>query len=232
MDSNSGLLRWFANFPLILMARKPGFLETQRHPETFQPSLVVPGRDVTISLVPEARILGRIILPSSNASDRITVHLYRRQILEGRGHWTLAGSVEARLSGEFRFSDLESGTYKLLTGELMDRDPLTFDPRGPMYGYPPAYFPNATDFQTAGAIQMTAGATFQAELSPVRQAYYPIKVPVTNGPIDNQIEVSVSVHGHKGPGFTLGYNPGSRESRAGCRTEPTLSKQRTMEESD
>jgi len=150
--------------------------------------------------------VGRVILPSSNASDRITVHLYRRQILEGRGHWTLAGSVEARLSGEFRFADLETGTYKLLTGELMDRDPLTFDPRGPMYGYPPVYFPNATDFQTAGVIQLTAGATFQAELSPIRQAYYPIKIPVTNGPNDNQLEVSVSVHGRKGPGFTLGYN--------------------------
>jgi hypothetical protein len=210
-ESYSGPLRSSTNFPTILMARKPGFLEWDRHPQTWQPSPVLPGKDVMIALVPEARIVGRVILPSSNASDRITVHLYRRQILEGRGHWTLAGSVEARLSGEFRFSDLEAGTYKLLTGELMDRDPLTFDPRGPMYGYPPAYFPNATDFQTAGAFPLTAGSTFQAELSPVRQPYYPIKVPVTNGPIDNQIEVSVSVHGRKGPGFTLGYN--RREQR-------------------
>jgi len=210
-ESYSRPLRSFTNFPTILMARKPGFLEWEHHPQTWQPSPVVPGRDVMIALGPEARVVGRVILPSSNASDRITVHLYRRQILEGCGHWTLAGSVEARLSGEFRFSDLEAGTYKLLTGELMDRDPLTFDPRGPMYGYPPAYFPSATDFQTAAPIQLTAGATFQAELSPARQAYYPIKVPVTNGPIDNQIEVSVSVHGRKGPGFTLGYN--RREQR-------------------
>jgi hypothetical protein len=209
--SYNGPLRSFTNFPVVLIARKPGFLDPTHHPQTWQPSPVVRGRDVMIVLVPEARVVGRVILPSSNASDRITVHLYRRRILEGRGHWTLAGSVEARLSGEFRFPELEAGTYKLLTGELMDRDPLTFDPRGPMYGYPPAYFPNATDFQTAGATQLTAGATFQAELSPVRQAYYPIKVPVTNGPIDNQIEVSVSVHGRKGPGFTLGYNP--REQR-------------------
>src|SRR6476646_5934939 len=199
-ENYSGPPRSFTNFPAILMARKPGFLELQHHPQLWQPSLVIPGRDVMLALVPEARILGRVVLPSSNASDRITVHLYRRQILEGRGHWTLAGSVEARLSGEFRFSDLEAGTYKLVTGELMDRDPLTFDPRGPMYGYPPAYFPNATDFQTAGAIQLTAGGTFQGELAPIRQAYYPIKVPVTNGPIDDQIEVSVSAHGHKGPG--------------------------------
>ncbi len=138
MESYSGPLRSFTNSPTILMARKPGFLEREHHAQTWQPSPVVPGRDVMIALVPEARILGRVVLPSSNASDRITVHLYRRQIVEGRGHWTLAGSIEARLSGEFRFSDLEAGTYKLLTGELMDRDPLMFDPRGPMYGYPPS----------------------------------------------------------------------------------------------
>ena len=204
-------LRFFTGFPTILTARKPGFLEWEHHPQTWRPSPVVPGMDAVILLMPEARIVGQVVLPSSNASDRITVHLYRRQVLEGRGHWTLAGSIEARLSGEFRFSDLEAGTYKLLTGELMDRDPLTFDPRGPMYGYPPVYVPNATDFQTAGAIQLVAGATFQAELSPVRQAYYPIKVPIANGPINNQIEVNVAVHGRKGPGFTLGYN--AREQR-------------------
>jgi hypothetical protein len=196
----------YANFPAVLIARKPGFLSSDRQGGIFvhAPTVVI-GKDVTIALVPEARIVGRVALPSSNASDRIPVHLYRRQILEGRGHWTHATTVRARSSGEFRLADLEPGTYKLLTGELMDRDPLTFDPRGPIYGYPPAYFPNATDFQTAGAIQLTAGMTFQAELSPVRQRYYPVKVPVTNGPTDDQIQVSVSVQGRKGPGFELGY---------------------------
>lgn len=88
----------------------------------------------------------------------------------------------------------------------MDRDPLTFDPRGPMYGYPPVYFPNAADFESAGTIQLTPGMTLQAELSPVRQPYYPVKVRVTNGPTDDQLQVSVSVRGRKGPGFALGYS--------------------------
>ncbi len=196
----------FANVPGMLMARKPGFLGLERNSwgQTQVPAVI--GKEVTIALVPEARIVGRVTFPGSNASDRITVQLYRRQIFEGRARWSRAGDVAARSTGEFRFADLEPGTYKLLTGELMDRDPLTFDPRGPIYGYPPVYFPNSTDFQTSGTIQLTAGMTFQAELSPVRQPYYPVSVLVTNGPADEQVEVSVSVQGRKGPGFSLGYN--------------------------
>jgi len=201
---------FYAASPGMLMARKPGFLGAEGR-QVWDQAAVVPGKDVTIALVPEGRIVGRVVLPTSNASDRITVRLYRRLILEGRGHWTQAGDIIARSNGEFRFADLEPGAYKLLTGELMDRDPLTFDPRGPIYGYPPAYFPNATDFQTAGTIQLTPGMTFQAELSPVRQPYYPVKIPVTNVPPDSQIIVSVSVQGRKGPGFELGYN--MREQR-------------------
>ena len=206
----------YANVPAVLIARKPGFLSSDRQGGVFvhAPTVLI-GKDVGIALVPEARIVGRVALPSSNASDRIPVHLYRRQILEGRGHWTHATTVRARSNGEFRFADLEPGTYKLLTGELMDRDPLTFDPRGPIYGYPPVYFPNATDFQTAGAIQLTPGMTFQAELSPVRQRYYPVRVPVANGPTDDQIQVSVSVQGRKGPGFELGYSRDAQQIEGG-----------------
>jgi hypothetical protein len=196
----------YADLPGMLRARKPGFLGLERHPQIWNQTPVVMGKEVVLTLVPEARIVGRVVLPSSNASDPITVELYRRQILQGRANWSYFGDVAARSNGEFRFADLEPGTYKLLTGELMDRDPLTLDPRGPMYGYPPAYFPNATDFQTAGAIQLTPGMTSQAELTPLRQPYYPVKVPVTNEPADQQIEVSVSVHGRRGPGFKLGYN--------------------------
>ncbi len=197
----------YANFPWMLAARKPGFLGLEPRTQIWDGAPVVEGKDVTVTLVPEARIVGRVVLPTPNASERITVELYHRHIVQGRSQWAWEKNVAARSNGEFRFADLEAGTYKLLTGELMDRDPLTVDPRGPIFGYPPVYFPNALDFHSAGEIQLAAGTTFQAELSPVRQPYYPVKVPVTNGPTDNELMVSVSVQGRKGPGFELGYNP-------------------------
>jgi hypothetical protein len=206
-DQTSGVVRLSTSIMLnySLTARKPGFLNSDNRSWAQPPSFT--GSELTLTLVPEALIVGRVVLPSSNQADRIQVDLYRRMVTEGRARWVPSDSLVARSNGEFRFAGLGPGTYKLFTREHVDRDPLTFDPRGPIYAYPPAYFPNATDFETGAPIQLTAGTTFQAEISPVRQAYYPVKVPVTNASSDTQIMINVSVQGRKGPGFTLGYNP-------------------------
>lgn len=188
------------NRPAILMARKPGFLEARRGESTGS------GDEITLSLVPEALVVGRVSLPTAEAAERIQVELYRRQVREGRPHWVPAGSVMARSNGEFRFAELAAGSYKLLTREMLDRDPLTFDPRGQLYGYPPVYYPAATDFTSAGIIQLEPGKIFQADLRVMRQAYYPVKVPVANVPPGIGLAVVVLVQGHRGPGFALGYN--------------------------
>jgi hypothetical protein len=198
-----------ANYVGMLLVSKPGFLNPQRNAMANQ-RFINNEKQLTIAIVPEALIVGQVVLPP-NTGDRIEVNLYRRLIPEGRPHWIRAGVQQSRANGEFRFFDLEPGTYKLLTSEMMDRDPLTFEPGGPMYGYPPAYFPHAVNFATAEAIELKAGMTFQAELTPVRQRYYSVELPVTNGPSEGLSEVSVSMQGGKGPGYALGYD--SRHQR-------------------
>lgn len=185
-----------------LMARKPGFL-----PEAHPIANLSAEKALTISLTPEALILGRVLLPSSEDADRIRVELYRQQVREGQAHWVSKAMVTTRSKGEFRFAELSPGTYKLLTRELLDRDPLSFDPRGQLYGYPPVYFPNAEDFASAQAIQLSAGQIYQGDIPLVRQPYYPVKVPVANAPTVG-VNVSISAEG-RGPGYELGYN--SRE---------------------
>ena len=193
----------FYNVSAQLMARKPGFLDSGMSSSPPQSTV---GDDITIALVPESRIVGRVNLPSSNQSDRITVQVYKRQVRDGRAFWTPGASATTRSNGEFRIANLMAGTYKIFTSELMDRDPITFDPRGQLYGYPPIYYPAATDFASASAITLEAGKTFQVELAPVLQPYYPVKIAVTNFPAQNGVNVSVALQGHKGPGYSLGYN--------------------------
>jgi hypothetical protein len=187
-----------------LLARKPGFLTDQTPVQSPQPYTT---KELTISLIPEGLIVGRVVLPTSEPSDTIELELYRRQVQEGRAHWVRTAGASTKSNGEFRFADLAAGTYKLLTRELMDRDPLTFDPRGQLYGYPPVYFPNATDFAAAQTIHLTAGQIFQADLSLVRHEYYSVKVPVANV-LENArgLAIVVSAQGHRGPGYALGYN--------------------------
>jgi hypothetical protein len=187
-----------------LMARKPGFLTDQNATRNLQGDAA---KEITIPLTPEALIVGRVVLATSEPSDTIQLELYRRQVQEGLAHWILSGSASTKSNGEFRFAELAAGSYKLLTRELLDRDPLTFDPRGQLYGYPPAYFPNATNFEAAQTIQLVAGQTFQADISLVRHAYYQVKVAVANVPeMVHGINVIVSPQGQRGPGFALGYN--------------------------
>ena len=186
-----------------LMARKPGFINDQITQSLHSGKS---GKEVTLPLTPEALMVGRVVLPTSEASDTIQLDLYRRQVREGRARWILVGSASTKSNGEYRFAELSAGSYKLLTRELMDRDPLIFDPRGQQYGYPPVYFPNATDFAAAHTIQLAAGQIFQADISLVRHAYYPVKVPVANAPPGLGINIVVDVQGHRGPGFSLGYN--------------------------
>ncbi len=187
-----------------LLAKKPGFLIDENASQIILTNSV--DQNVTIPLVPEALILGRVNLPNADGTDRLQVELYRRQIEEGRENWASAGMVQARANGEFRFAELAAGTYKVFTHEQLDRDPLTFDPRGQLYGYPPVFYPSSSDFASASAIRVAPGATVNLNLSPTRREYYPIKVGVLNTPQGQGLQIEVWAQGRPGPGFSLGYD--------------------------
>lgn len=185
--------------PTDLTARKPGFLVDR---STLMPGPV--DKNNVIWLIPEALIVGHVVLPSSEPSDRIQLELYRRQVRDGRAHWAMQAGATSKSTGEFRFAELPAGSYKLLTRELLDSDPLTFSPQGPLFGYPPVYFGGAGDFVSAQTIELSPGKTFQADITLVKQHYYPVKVSVANAQPGGGMQVIVYAHGHRGPGYSLG----------------------------
>ncbi len=204
----------FRNRPSTLMARKPGFLsDSSDHGQFLRGDL---SRDLTLVLIPEALIVGNVALPTGEAPDPVRLQVYRRKVQDGRGHYVPAGFTQSTSDGQFRFAELSAGAYKLVTEELLDRDPLTTDPltsgspnaesRGPLSGYPPVYYQSAPDFGSASTIQLSAGQTQTVSLSLVKQSYYRVKVPVTGSGIGIGVSVDVYAHGNKGPGFSLGYN--------------------------
>jgi hypothetical protein len=192
------------NRPTALMARKTGYIQLSGAREIVQ--MRTGQQDVTISLMPEARIVGRVVLRGSDAANKVQVELFRRQFRGGRERWDSAGTATTRSGGEFRIANLPGGSYKLFTFEHMDRDPLTFDPRGQLFGYPPVYYPASSDFATAAVVELSPGETFQPTLSPVRKEYYPVKLGLANASAEPQLTVKVWPHGHPGPGFALGYD--------------------------
>jgi hypothetical protein len=193
----------FNGNPSGLTARKPGFLNDphdRRQAETSGSELTV-----TIPLMPEALIKGRVISSDADPTQGITVQIYFRQVQDGMPKWVQMGSTRTNSNGEFRFAELQPGTYKLLSNESLDNDPATTIPGGQQFGFPPVYYPGVSDFAAAGIIQLTAGQTVQTDIPLTRQPYYPIKIPVSNLET-NAFNVTVSVQGHHGPGYSLGYN--------------------------
>jgi hypothetical protein len=190
------------NRPLALTARKPGFLDTDAEQVPIAPDQT----EVTLSLTPEARIIGQVTISGAKAADKINVSLYRRDIQSGRQRWDEAANVRTRSNGEFRFANLRAGDYKLFTQEHMDLDPLTWDPRGQLFGYSPVYYPAAADFDSAAVIHLSGAETLQASLTPSRREYYGVKLTLTNAPPGLQSQVEVWPQGRPGPGYTLGHN--------------------------
>jgi hypothetical protein len=188
----------------IFMARKPGFLENARNP-SHNPATNGQS-DFIIYLDPESLIVG-YVRPQASASDlRFPVALYRRESIEGRENWTQVDNFTTWADGEFRFSNLAPGTYKLVTREQIDRDPFTFSQGGQLFGYTPTFFPGTSDFSSATAIHLAPGETFQANISPTRREYYPVKIPIANSEGTQQLIVHVYPLGHPGPGYSLGFN--------------------------
>ena len=183
-------------------ARKPGFIV-----EGKDGTLAYPGKEVTIALSPEALIVGRVTFSTADTTSHVTVQLFSRETQDGLPRWTIRGTTLTNSAGEFRFADLQPGQYRLATRESLDDDPGATLSRNQVYGFPPLYYPGAPDFATAGTIEVAAGQTVQADLSLVRQPYYSVRIPV-NGDVDNGLNIIVSSQGHRGPGYSLGFNTG------------------------
>lgn len=186
----------------FLTARKPGFLDYLRGDPSVQSAS---SDDITITLTPEAIIKGRITLASGDAALGITIQLFSRQVQDGLPRWTQGPTVRANSAGEFRFAELQPGSYKVLTHEFMDYDPVTNIPGSQQYGYPPMYYPGVSDFAASSTIELSAGQEAEADLSPTRQAYYPVRIPLAASDVPGY--PNISVEGQRGPGYSLGYNP-------------------------
>src|SRR5215813_2112673 len=110
------------NRPNSLIARKPGYLEN--YEGQGQVSIEPNQEEVTIPLLPEARVIGQVVPPGTDGAQGIRVALYQRFNQDGRERWeAVGGEGMTRTGGKFRFANLAPGSYKLLTHESMDRDP-------------------------------------------------------------------------------------------------------------
>jgi hypothetical protein len=187
--------------------RKPGFLQGRGRPFVSYTLGANEQKEVTIYLAPEALIVGHVEVPGSEGDVRITCQLYQLVRNGGKEAWSAQRTFRTWADGEFRFSELEAGTYKLITLEQMDRDSMA--PQGAqLFAYTPLYYPNVADFSLANPIVVKAGETARVSLTVTRREYYPVRISVANAPPGLPMNLMVYPVGHRSPGWALGYNAG------------------------
>jgi hypothetical protein len=189
--------------PLPLMVRKPGFLDPPV--EIGGEEKTASGNDITLPLLPEGIIKGRVTATAAEPATGVAVQLLTRQVQEGVLRWVPGPTVQANSAGEFRFAELLPGSYKLFTREWMDNDPVAQVPGSQVYGFPPVYYPGGAEASAAAAIELDAGQTVQADIEIQGKPYHQVRIPVANADINNGF--SVTVEGQEGSRFELGYNP-------------------------
>ena len=150
------------------------------HSENIQPLRVQVGPDMpalTFRLTPLAMITGHVTLSTADPADGILIQVYGREFRNGRAQWTPEGRARTRSDGSFRIAGLEPGRYMLSTMPSVDR-PAPSGDSGPVWGFPSMYYPGVADVTAAGVIPLAAGQQAEADLTLVRQQFFPITAVV------------------------------------------------------
>ena len=200
-DSNGGFD--FANVPAqqaTIMVRRPGYLTNQTDAPGPQPSQdqvsiypVTIGSNtppLTLSLMPEAVLTGHLSLLDSDAADGIQVTAYRKGVENGRPKWTMAGMAATNSQGVFRIANLPAGSYLLYTQPSLDLF-FAIANNSASSGYPAVYFPGVTDASAAGVITLATGEHKQADITLLRQTFYPVTIKVANAPPGDFVNLDI-----------------------------------------
>jgi hypothetical protein len=129
---------------------------------------------LTFRIAPLAMIVGHVTLSTADPADGIQIQILHRETQNGRQRWVVAGQTRTRSDGSFRMANLESGSYKVSTQPSLDRPGSGGNNQGPIWGYPSVYYPGVTDFSAAGVLLLAAGQQAEADLTVVRQQFFPV----------------------------------------------------------
>jgi hypothetical protein len=177
--------------PVIVSVRKPGFFDApssesseqaaEAEDEIASPShnviLAQDMPDVEFSLTPSGAIQGQVDLSNGDTAGGISLTLLRRVLMDGRAGWVSAGGTKTRSDGAFRFGELPPGVYELYSDPSLDADDLNLPVQAGRgnathaWGFASVYYPDAREPSGASRITVDAGATVQANLTLVREAF-------------------------------------------------------------
>lgn len=157
---------------ILVSAQRPRFLGSDVIHHRLQTVMVGPATPpVQIKLTPESVIKGKVTNGEGEPIEGISVQAMSPQINNGHKIWGLRGSAQTDENGEYEMENLPPDQYILSTSIYLLSPAAAVAENGPINDtYPPQYFPNAPEQDSAQPINVQAGQTTEADfrLSSVR----------------------------------------------------------------
>ena len=190
--------------------------------------------DLRFALTPAGSIAGQVALSDAEPPDGIRVFVYRRQMQNGRPLWVVAGTTLTRSDGTYRLGGLAPGSYTVNTETSVDRpsggrfisivrgnqriqlpaQSSSGEDTGPVWGYPPLYYPGVTDPNAAGVMTLAAGQQAQADFTLTRQQFVPVTIAVRGSEAGMPAEFDLLDPGGRRTGVAARYQPADATAHA------------------
>jgi hypothetical protein len=152
---------------VTVTAQKPGYFADQdvNGPPTNWITIGSNSSGITIKLVPQSAIFGRVTDSVGQPIEHMPLRLTARVIHEGRKRWEPRGMSETDEDGHYRFAGLMPGTYFLAAGPREGELQLLAAGEKQKSGFPHMYYPGVPDLSSSTPIQLASGAQSEADLS-------------------------------------------------------------------
>jgi len=148
-------------------ATKPGYVSGR--PDFIR--LSIPAHQVqgaiTLKLVPEAIIFGKVLDQTSQPLQGLHVQLKKFEVRNGLRHWQEVQSTTTNVEGEFRFFELQAGKYSLSTSFQVDGPPDAAS----TVAFAPVVYPPLSGNE---GLNLSPGDHVEANLNPPSQTLYPV----------------------------------------------------------
>lgn len=169
-----------------LSAQRPGFQISGGRPGTQSSITVGPSTgSVQLKLMPESSVHGRVLNNEGEPIEGLRIQLFSRQALNGVSSWLPGMMATTDESGSFSLDSLQPGAYILHTDahQIFNAGAaIVIDGRHFPDLYPPQYYPNAPDRNSAQIIQLQPGADAQVDISLTAVPSYSVSGTLTNVP--------------------------------------------------
>ena len=182
-----------------IQASKPGYKAATdvrtglgRSFGAFQELTVESGVSVTVTLIPEATIAGRVVDESGEPIESLPVNLTFEGALNGRRVLQdVDRFVVTDEEGEFRFADLQAGRYFVSAGPSEEVSSRTGTRGRTALGYGTVFYGGGSDFATASPIDLTEGKHAEVDLKMELQPLVKVRGIISGGTASNSPQVTI-----------------------------------------